>query len=117
MDAFVDGDLRIDVCTLDRTLVLSWRGKATLEDADRLRIFVERVADEASRRTSWVELRLDAPEQLDSATVTALIRAMRRLREQNTGTRVSYASSTLLKRTFEVLRVLEREGVLEFREE
>jgi hypothetical protein len=118
MEAFVEGDLRIDVDASDVGIVLSWKGKSNARDPDgKLRPFFERVADEATRKHAEVEMRLHALEYFNSSTIAALIRMIRRLREQNTRTRVLYQESSWQRRSFEALRVLEREGAVEIRGE
>jgi hypothetical protein len=118
MEAFVEGDLRIDVDARTGTIVLSWRGKSNARDPDsRLRTFFELVANEATRMHAPVEMRLHALEYFNSSTIAAIIRMIRRLREQNTPTRILYHEASWQRRSFEALRVLEREGSVEIRGE
>jgi hypothetical protein len=118
MDTFVEGDLSIDVATRAGAIVLSWRGKSNARDPEnRLRAFFEGVANEATRMHAPVEMRLHALEYFNSSTLAAIIRMIRRLREQNTKTRILYEESSWQRRSFEALRSLAREGAVEIRGE
>jgi hypothetical protein len=98
------------------TIRLRWRGKSHARDPGAtLRPFFENVAASA-RPGQSVELRLNDLEYFNSSTLTALIRAIRRFRDQSTRVVVSFQQSVeWQQKSCEALRVLETDGAVEIR--
>lgn len=117
MERYAEGDLKIDVEEQGDRLKLHWRGKSNARDPGAtLHPFFERVADAATSRKVGVELRLNELEYFNSSTLAAIIRVIRRLREQNTRVTISYQeSSGWQRRSCDALRMLEGDGVVEIR--
>lgn len=118
MDTYAEGDLKIDVAPEPGTTRLVWRGKGNARDPGAtLHPFFATVAARAKASGTLVELRLNDLEYFNSSTLAAIIRMIRRLREQNTKTRILYEESSWQRRSFEALRSLAREGAVEIRGE
>lgn len=116
MERYAEGDLRIDVEAAPGMLRLLWRGKSNARDPGAtLHPFFETIAVEASAAESVVEMRLHELEYFNSSTLAAIIRAVRRFREQRTRVRITYLESSWQRRSCEALRVLEGDGTLEVR--
>lgn len=114
MTAYADKEMTIEVEAQSGTIRLAWRGRSNARDPGAsLHPFFEAVADEAARTGAQIEMRLHDLEYFNSSTLAAIVRALRRFREQNTRVLVSDRESGWRRRSINVLRVLERDGVLE----
>lgn len=104
---YVEGALRIEIDPQPHTLVLLWRGTSSARDPDAtLRPFFESVAEEARRTGRGVEMRLHALEYFNSSTLASIIRAIGRLRAQDSKVRVAHAADNWQVRSLEALRLL-----------
>ena len=117
MEKYAEGDLAIDVAREGGIIRLKWRGKSNARDPGAtLHPFLDGVAAAAKADGAVVEMRLNDLEYFNSSTLAALIRAIRRFREQSTKIVISYQESAgWQRRSCEALRVLESDGVVEIR--
>lgn len=109
-------ELVIDVSEEGDTIHLRWRGKSHSRNPGlNLRPFIEEVAL-STGPGRCVELRLHELEYLNSPTLMALIRAIRRFRDRSARVVVSYLESVEWQQlSCEALRVLEMDGFVHIR--
>lgn len=119
MEKYAEGDLSIEVADTEALLSLKWLGKSNARDPGAtLHPYLDKIATAAKANGATVEMRLNELEYFNSSTLAALIRAIRRFREQGTKVVVSYQESAgWQRRSCEALRVLESDGVVEIRGE
>lgn len=115
MDTYAEGDLKIDVAPEPGTTRLVWRGKGNARDPGAtLHPFFATVAARAKASGTLVELRLNDLEYFNSSTLAAIIRGIRRFRDDGTRVRITYASTSgWQRRSCDALRVLEADGAVE----
>lgn len=117
MAKYAEGDLQIDVDRSGQSILLAWRGKSNARDPGAtLHPFLDTIAAAARADGASVEIRLNELEYFNSSTLAAIIRAIRKFREQNTRILISYQESAgWQRRSCEALRVLEADGIVEIR--
>jgi hypothetical protein len=117
MEKYAEGDLAIDVAQEGALVRLHWRGKSNARDPGAtLHPFLDGVASTAKASGAVVEMRLNDLEYFNSSTLAALIRAIRRFKEQGTKIVITYQESTgWQRRSCDALRVLESDGAVEIR--
>lgn len=119
MDNLATGDLVIEVDQRDPGVIaLNWKGKSN-ERYPRRTIgpFFDSVFKAAEENKATIEMRFEALEYLNSATISALVGLIRDLREKKIKLVISFdASQKWQKLCFDALRVFEKpDGLLVMR--
>lgn len=119
MENLATGDLVIEVDQRDPAVIaLDWKGKSNDRYPRKsLAPFFESVFKEAEEKKATIEMRFEALDYLNSATISALVGLIRQLREKEIKLVISFdASQKWQKLCFDALRVFEKsDGLLVMR--
>ena len=121
MDAFTEGDLRIDVDEVDDLVRLTWRGKSTARNPSQLLhpyfqgILAGLSPTGAPPRT--LHLAFEHLEHFNSATISALIQLIHQCRALSAKLRITFDGRLKWQQlSFEALRALAKsDGMFEVR--
>lgn len=118
MEHLAAGDLEVRASEKPGCLVLEWRGKSNDRQPGRvLDPYFAAVVDEAAAKGASIEMRFEALEHFNSATITSVIGVVQQARARGVKLLLVYARGLKWQKlSFEALRVLGKsDGLLEIR--
>jgi hypothetical protein len=118
MDHLAAGDLEVRVGDKPGCLLLEWRGRSNDRQPGRvLDPWFSALVEEAAAKGMSIEMRFEALEHFNSATITSLIGVVQQARARGVKLLLVYARALKWQKlSFDALRVLGKgDGLLEIR--
>jgi hypothetical protein len=114
MESLKAGDLSIDVAREAGTLGLSWKGKSTDRQPQRvLEPFFAIVLAEAERSKAALEMRFEQLQHFNSSTIGFLIQVIQDARARNVKLTLTYDGKLAWQRlSFDALRIFTKDNDL-----